>query len=215
MERVIAFIDGFNMYHSLANRKVGHLKWLNYWELANAFTQKKTQKLEAVYYFSAIVPWDTQKADRHKNYIKALQWAGVEVILGKFKRVTKECRADCRKKYVTYEEKETDVNIAVHIARLAMEDRFDTALVFSGDSDMIPAVKLVREIAPHKHIKAVIPYARSAEDMKKTCDSNAKIKQAHLERNQFPDPVVVNAEKNVVIQKPQEWQLEGIFPARS
>lgn len=205
MERVIAFIDGFNMYHSLIEARLNNRKWLDYAALAKAFTRVSDQDLTEVYYFSALVPWDQAKAARHKVYIKALQFSGVNVVLGKYKRVTRNCRGSCREKYATFEEKETDVNIAVFMLKLAMLDSYDAALLFSGDSDLVPAVKAVKAVAPHKHIKVVVPFDRSAVDLKNICDSSAKIKRHHLDRHQFPDPIVVNAAKGVTIPRPVEW----------
>lgn len=107
--------------------------------------------------------------------------------------------------FQTFEEKETDVNIAIHMLKLAAQDRYDMALLFSGDSDLIPAVNAVKEFAPHKKIKVVIPYERSAEDLKKACDEVSKIKKTHLERNQFPNPLVVDQAKGINLRKPAEW----------
>lgn len=43
-----------------------------------------------------------------------------------------------------FEEKETDVNVAVHMVAGALKNRYDTALVVSGDTDMVPAMRMVR-----------------------------------------------------------------------
>ena len=141
MEKVIAFIDGFNLYHSLRENGCNHLKWLNYCSLADAFVLKSKETLVKVIYFSALVSWDPNKEARHKLYIRALETQGVEVVLGKFKRVTKTCRADCKKQYQTFEEKETDINIAVRMMLEASKNTVDKILLFSGDSDMIAGGK--------------------------------------------------------------------------
>lgn len=205
MQRVIAFIDGFNMYHALVEARLNSCKWLNYRSLAEAFLVPSTQRLEHVYYFSAFVPWDPLKTNRHKVYIKALRHAGVEVVLGKFKKVTRNCLGSCRERFQTFEEKETDVNIALNLLKLAMQDMYDMALLFSSDSDLVGAVKTVKEVAPHKHIKVVIPYKRTCLDLKNICDSSAKIKHAHFARHQFPNLVQIGPHKGDVLQKPSEW----------
>lgn len=204
MARVVAFIDGFNMYHSI-DGKYNHLKWLNYNALANAFIAKSRERLAKVFYFSAYSRWNEEKKNRHMEYVRALEFTGVEAVLGKFKRVSKKCRAVCKKTYTTFEEKETDVNIAIYLLKLAFQDRYDKALIFSGDSDLIPAVKAVREIAPHKHIQVVIPVERPAEDLKKCCDSSAQVKIKHLASCQFPDPLVIDAARRIVIARPASW----------
>ena len=205
MERVMAFIDGFNMYHSLVEAKLSNRKWLNYSSLAKAFIKPAVQSLTDVYYFSAIVPWDKAKEDRHKLYIKALEFSGVEVVLGKFKRVTRKCRGRCKEEFSTFEEKETDVNIAVAMVTLAMHDRYDTALLFTGDSDLLPAVNVIKRVAPHKKVQVIVPFNRSSEDLRKHCDSSAKIKRHHLDRHQFPNPLVIDSAKGVTLIRPTQW----------
>lgn len=41
----------------------------------------------------------------------------------------------------SYEEKMTDVNIAVELLGDAQDDAFDTAIIISGDSDLTPPVR--------------------------------------------------------------------------
>ena len=142
MIRVTAFIDGFNFYHALQENASHSLKWINYHSLANAFVAKSRERLITVFYFTAIVPWDTHKAARHKLFIRAQEFCGVETVIGKFKEVTRRCRK-CRQQYMTFEEKETDVNIAVTMLLEAAKDTFDKALLFSGDSDMIAGIRAV------------------------------------------------------------------------
>lgn len=205
MQRVIAFIDGFNMYHSIVDAKLNNLKWINYYSLANAFIKKQTETVTSVYYFSALVPWEQDKTIRHKHYIRALEHAGVNVILGKFKAITRKCRGTCKERYSTYEEKETDVNIAVKMISLAMQDRFDKCLLFTGDSDLIAAVKEIKHIAPTKNVKAIIPFQRSSIDLVNNCHENARIRLHHIKNNQFPMRIVLDSSKNIYLDKPAEW----------
>ena len=41
MEKVIFFIDGFNLYHSFANKRFNKYKWIDLSELAKNFITKK------------------------------------------------------------------------------------------------------------------------------------------------------------------------------
>lgn len=36
-ERVICYIDGFNLYHAIRDLKQPYLKWVNLWTLASVF----------------------------------------------------------------------------------------------------------------------------------------------------------------------------------
>ncbi len=201
MIRIAAFIDGFNLYHSV--REVcPKLKWLNYFSLAEAFIAPSKEQLVDVFYFTAVIPWDAAKASRHKFFIRAQELYGVKVIYGKFKEVSRECRL-CHKQYKTYEEKETDVNIAVKMLLEAGRNTFDKILLFSGDSDMIAGVKALKDLAPHKHIKVITPMNRSPIDLRNHCHSSAKIKLRHLQNNQLPDTLTLPDGTNIF--KPMEW----------
>ena len=83
--KTIAFIDGFNLYHSLLTiHKDEKCKWLDLKSLCQSFL-KKSDNLIDIYYFTALAKWDEGKILRHKEYIKALETTDVKVIFGKFK----------------------------------------------------------------------------------------------------------------------------------
>jgi hypothetical protein len=50
MKRVKCFVDGFNLYHVVADLKINHLKWLNLRQLAQAFIRPTQEVLDAVIY---------------------------------------------------------------------------------------------------------------------------------------------------------------------
>jgi uncharacterized LabA/DUF88 family protein len=203
-DRVIAFVDGFNVYHALdGDPRYIKYKWLNLWSLAGTYVTKK-QKLKAVYYFSAFASWDNRKERRHKTYIRALESAGVRTVLGQFKRVTRKCRADCRKQYRTFEEKETDVNIALEIYRQAVRDNYDTAFIVSADSDLIPPIRMIRKEFPDKTFTAIIPIGGKAEAMKAATDRYFRIKVQHLAACQFPKTVKLR--KKATLKRPDSWR---------
>ena len=129
---------------------------------------------------------------------------GVKTVLGKFKRVTKKCRADCKKEYFTFEEKETDINIAVTMLLESSKRNIDKVLLFSGDSDMIAGVKALKEFAPSVHIHAIIPYKRTSIDLAQICHSYSRIKLKHLEHNQLPEKIDLGNGK--ILYRPEKWK---------
>ena len=139
MEKVIFFIDGFNLYHALANKRFYRYKWLDLSGLAKKFITKN-DKIEDIYYFTALATWSPDKVRRHKTFIKAQEINGIRIIYGEFKKRDKHCRI-CEKTYQTFEEKQTDVNIAIQLFKLAIQDKYDKALIISGDSDLIPSIE--------------------------------------------------------------------------
>lgn len=190
MERGAFFVDGFNLYHALqANPAYAKYKWLNLDALAKAF-MRTDQQVSRVYYFTAYATWDPGKMARHQALVRALESVGVEVIMGRFKYKERFC-TKCRTMYPTFEEKETDVNIAINLFRAAVMDIYDTAVIVSGDSDLIPSVKAVKATFPAKKVGVIVPIGRSAEDLKQNCHFRFKMKEKHLATCQFPDPVVL------------------------
>ena len=154
--RAIDYIDGFNLYHAIDDLGESHLKWLDLWSLSEKLIHPD-QTLVTVKYFTAYATWRPESYRRHQRYVAALEACGVTPIIGRFKRKTVRCHAKCRQTYITHEEKETDVNIGVHLVADALRDRFDRALVISADTDLNSAVILARSEAPGKRVDLVAP----------------------------------------------------------
>src|SRR3989339_1276121 len=143
MNRLIFLFDGFNVYHALQKHKKYHkYKWLDYAALAKAFA-KKTDEIVSINYFTAYWTWKQDSYIRHQDYIAALKTRGVKVILGKYKERNRLCK-NCNKEYIGHEEKQTDVNIAVYLIRGALLDEFDTAVLVTADSDLVPAIRALK-----------------------------------------------------------------------
>ena len=194
------------MYHSLLDAGMLCYKWLNYRSLADSFIDNENEIITKIYYFSAITPWDQEKARRHKIYIKALETENINIVLGKFKTTTCRCEADCQKKYKKYSEKQTDVNIAIHMMKTAFQDDIDKILLFSGDSDLIPAVNMIKKSYPTIIIKSIFPYKRFSKALKEESHEYSRIRTNHFELHQFPEKIIIKTSKRqYYIEKPSEW----------
>jgi len=63
----MAFVDGYNLYHGIVGLARGlpgkpettkhFLKWVNLWNLVQAFTKTSSEELVGVHYFSAYATW--------------------------------------------------------------------------------------------------------------------------------------------------------------
>lgn len=157
--RVCVYIDGFNLYHAIAELNDHRLKWLNMRSLAASYV-KPHEQLEKVYFFTAVLTWKADKQARHKNYMAAQRAVGVEVVESNFRRVRKFCFPHTRW-CKNYEEKQTDVAIAAAILADAANDRFQRAVLMTADSDQIPLVKTLREVYPDKRITLSAPPGRA------------------------------------------------------
>jgi len=205
MNRVVAFIDGFNLYHSIDRQKeLYSCRWLDLQKFVRCFATSKDQ-IKAVYYFSAYANWRPESAERHRHYVRALESSGVEIVLGQFKVKDKTC-PNCRKTFRTHEEKETDVNIAIKMFQAAADDLFDTAFLVSGDSDLLPAIRAIKQTFPHKRIHCIIPPGIGAESLKQASDIHQRIKPMHLLSSRFSDPLVISS---LTLNCPDKWKKKS------
>ena len=201
--RVIFFIDGFNLYHALeSNTKFHKYKWLNLRKLTNCYITKNDQ-VEDILYFTALASWSQNKVKRHKIFIRALELHDIKIIYGEFKRRDKHCPL-CNRNYKTFEEKQTDVNMAIQLFELAIKNKFDKAIIVSGDSDLIPSISAVRRTFPDKKIGIVIPIGRRAEALKQSTDFYMKMKEKHLISSIFDQEIRVD--EKIKLMCPPSWR---------
>jgi len=206
MKRVACFIDGFNMYHAIDNRFATCYKWCNYRALINGYLQDDEQ-LDRVLYFSAFARWDTGKVARHNMFIKALSHHGIEVIMGKFKKKKPFCKK-CSQRYTTHEEKESDVNIAIHMVSMAYEDDFDTALLVSGDSDFVSTIQFLKEKFDRKKFGVIVPgNLQFANDLRNVAHFSKHVDFEHIKTSRLPDEITL--EDGTLIKCPPEYLIPG------
>ena len=188
--RVACFVDGFNLYHAIDELGANHLKWVNLWSLTEHFLDLRTQKLVAVYYCSAYATWKPESYARHRQFVMAQQCQGVEPIMGSFKERWQACHR-CPNKWAAHEEKESDVNIAVQLVHHAYRDTYDNAILVTADSDIVPAVRLVRHEFPNKRVKILAPpkrrHSKELVDAAGGKGHCAAIKPIHLEWSLLPE----------------------------
>lgn len=200
VKRISFFIDGFNLYHSI-KENAKECKWLDLHSLCKKFILEG-ESIQDIFYFTALPTWNADKTNKHKIYIKALRTKFITPVYGKFKIVSKCCHL-CGKLYPTHEEKQSDVNIAMFLFAEAMKDSFDTAIIISGDSDLIPPIRMLQEHFPSKKIGVLIPYSRCATELKNIADFSSKIKKEHLIKSLFPKEIIL--EDNSKIKCPDNW----------
>ena len=99
---------------------------------------------------------------RQRTYLGALgaHCGVVEIILGRYQTKTMVCR-QCGNVWTSYEEKETDVNIAVSFVADAAAAASDIALIISADSDLCPAIRTARFLNPGRAKIAAFPPRRA------------------------------------------------------
>jgi len=204
MTRVAVFIDGFNLYHALLKFRDNRVKWLDLRALSEALITPRSEAITAIYYFSAIAHWLPEPASRHEQYIAALRARGIQIVLGHFKNKDRNCNS-CGARWIGHEEKETDVNIALFLLNSAYKDEYDKALLITRDSDLVPAVAMVRNEFPAKNITAVAPPLMGhSNDLIRVATAKRKITPAQVWRSLLP-AVVYDAFGNPVAYRPERY----------
>jgi len=102
-----------------------------------------------------------------------------------------------------FEEKETDVAIAVKMLELAHSGRTDCLVLMSGDTDLCPAVDGVHRMFPSLRQRIAFPYERYNKDLDRRADGRFRISPRLMAANQFSDPYVLKSGR--VVQKPPGW----------
>jgi uncharacterized LabA/DUF88 family protein len=201
MPRIVALVDGFNLYHSLAENPAYHpFKWLNIDKLLKTYFPVG---VERIFYFTSPTPWDADKVARHKILIRALESTGVEVVYGKFKDRHRTC-PKCKQTYKSREEKQTDVSIALTLFRMAYEKRFDEAVLLTGDSDQLPSFREVHKCFPGLRLGILLPIGREAAELKTESDFHIRIKARILAKCLFDDQVKLA--DGTILERPVEWK---------
>jgi len=202
--RINVYIDGFNLYHSALQHTHPDCRWLNLLELSKRLINPKTEEIQTVYYFSALVTWNPERAKKHLSYIHALRTVGVKDILGKFTIRDRKCPL-CKRCYQAHEEKKTDINIAVTLLTDAVEDKFDTALILSGDSDLAPVSSKLKQLCPNKKLGVVVSKGQFAVHLKQHADFFKTIKTKDLKHSLLPEQITYNGK---IITAPTGWLPE-------
>ena len=214
MARVAGFIDGFNVYHAIddqikSNGKLQfrRYKWIDYRTLCEQYLEA-SDHLGRVVWFTAYVKWKSAAAEamkaRHRVLARAMEERGVEVELGKFRPVTKKCLATCRQLFNTFEEKRTDVKIALWIYRLAALGEYDKAIIVSGDSDLLPALEMAHAEVPEISFVNVVPIGRTSQELSRpSFVVQRRMNEIDLKNSRLPD--VLQLRSGRALHCPQEW----------
>jgi len=205
VNRVIAYVDGFNLYFGLKSKGWRRYYWLDVRKLATNLLVND-QELTDTKYFTARVsatPGDPAKANRQNAYLEALKaHTSVQIIYGHYLAKTTRC-FNRSATWETHEEKMTDVNIAVELLTDAFDERFDTALIISGDSDLSRAVEVLRNRFPRKRVCIAFPPNRTSQRLKSIANSYFVIGRRKFSQSQLPSKVLTKS--GYTISCPASW----------
>lgn len=201
MERVVVYIDGFNLYFGILDAGYRNSKWLDLDLLVKNLLQPK-QDLQEIKYFTSRVSNNPDKQKRQSTYIEALETTGVKIFYGHYQRDTVECNR-CGNIWPKYNEKMTDVNIATQILIDAYQDKYDMAMLISGDSDLVPPIRAIHENFSNKRVFIAFPPKRHNNSVALVAKGSMIIGRKKLFESQFDNEV--NKKDGYILKKPTEW----------
>ena len=192
MDRVIAYVDGFNLYFGMKSKGWKRFYRLDIPQLLRKMLKPSQRLVETKYFTNRVSASaaDPDKPKRQNTYLEALQTLpGLSVFFGHYLQTSSICRT-CGTSRLVQSEKMTDVNIATQLLADAFLDRFDTAFLISGDSDLVPPVKLIGQVFPKKWITVAFPPGRYSKWLANEAKSTYHIGRDKIATSQFPDPVI-------------------------
>lgn len=200
-ERVIAYIDGFNLYFGIREAGFDNCRWLNIKNLVEKLL-KPHQELMSVKYFTSRVSNSPDKQKRQSTYIDALVSTGANIIYGNYQDGSQECKR-CGNIWRTAKEKMTDVNIATAIIVDAFKDEYDMAMLISGDSDLTPPIREVHTLFKNKRVFIAFPPKRHNSSMALMAKGSEIIGRKKLVDAQFDTEVT--SKTGYILKIPKEW----------
>jgi uncharacterized LabA/DUF88 family protein len=200
-ERVIAYVDGFNLYFGMREAGFDKCRWLNVKKLVESLMQSN-QELVGIKYFTSRVSNNPDKQKRQSTYIDALESVGIEIYYGNYQDNNLECKR-CGHVWKSAKEKMTDVNIATANIVDAFKERYDMAMLISGDSDLTPPIKEVHKIFKNTRVFVAFPPKRHNSSMTIVAKGSLTIGRKKLIDAQFDE--VVTSKTGYKLKRPNEW----------
>ena len=214
-DRVVCYVDGFNLYFGLRERGLRRYDWLNVRRLAETILRPNQALVETKYFtarISGAAPGDpprlatrlNTKRRRQSDFLEALETVpNLRIYEGHYLAKPVTCR-NCGASWRSHEEKMTDVNIATEMLVDALHDRFDTALLVSADSDLVPPVRALLQNFSGKRAVVAFPLGRHSGQLRQAASACFTIGRQKYKASQFPDQVV--KANGHVLRRPIAWQ---------
>jgi uncharacterized LabA/DUF88 family protein len=216
--RVGFFVDGFNLYHSVAafaeEASDESVKWLDLQGLARGILPliSPTASLASIHYFTAIPEHlylaDPGRLQRHRTYMRALTAHGSvrpAIILGRIAQQQVQVRiASGEITGSIWREKGTDVALAMALLREASKGDMDEAVIISGDADYLPAVKVFREMYPDVGLRFAFPRGRASKELLREAPNSFTLTSAAYLSHRLPESIRLPSGK--FLHCPAEWR---------
>jgi uncharacterized LabA/DUF88 family protein len=209
------YIDGFNFYYRTfrndrRKKKVpAAYKWLDLEKMAQILMPR--EQIDYVGYFTAPVDpqRSPQQARRQRAYLLALETLPtVDVVLGYFRWVhhkgtIHENGQGPSQTFWHWEEKGSDVNLAMRMVRDACQQRYDKFVLISNDSDLVEPVRMVVSEL-NRPVFQVSPDITTNKAFRGVASSCILLQPHRLKSCRLPNTIVTATGNTVTC--PQGWR---------
>jgi len=211
--------------HKIILKLLPHCRWLDVEALVHLLCKENDPQSDIVgiKYFTAPIkaglsPRGIDSVKAQSDYLRALEKpsSSLEIINGKYFIVpgnyyenSKPIDFTKKHKVLRPEEKQTDVNIALHMLSDAIDQRCQQQVLFSNDSDYAPILSMIKERDPTIRLGVVPPILSDkvarypSTELAHLSDwSRKSIEESLLNRCQLP-PKVPTRKRPIL--KPEHW----------
>lgn len=212
MSDLIVYVDGYNLFHGLRSQySDDRYQWLDLVSLSRLL--RKDDNLVKVNYYTAPLKGKPTAISRQQTYFGALQAVGgtkLKIHQARYQTKTVHCTR-CGARWHSYEEKETDVHMAVDLVADIATKSADSALIISGDSDLCPAILRAQQFNPAARIAMAFPPKRVSSKLKALLPHSLVIGDGRIKQAQLPEKITDAA--GIVYQRPEGWKRQAHTPA--
>ena len=207
--RTIIYVDWFNFYHRII--KTSGYRWLDISQLFNK-KLKTNHKIIKIKFFTSnllAIKGDNTERVKQRNYHNAIQSyiPNLEMYFGKFKKRTihipRNIKGYSRKnrEFTTFEEKGTDVNLAIEMLSDALLKNCECVVLVSNDSDFSG---VLRKIKTQSEIKVGLltpgKQTNVSNELIDFINFHRRITLKDLKSNRLPERI---PDTNII--KPPSW----------
>lgn len=212
-KKVVFYVDGFNFYFGLKEMSKSQPDWRKfYWiDIVKFFSRflQEDEELVVVNYFTAR-PKSSGKRIRQDmlmNCNKAISGNLLKLYYGKYQDKSMKCRADdgCGKEYMHWEEKQSDVSLAIKIVEDCHNKICDKVILVSGDSDFLPPLKLMKKYYPQIELAVFFPPCKYTSSIVNLGVNTLGLDRNKSRWNQALLPEIIELENGKKYRKPTEW----------
>jgi|GEM_PF-953639 len=180
VKKVNFIIDGMNVFHAVKDKFGINLLNIDLNKLVKHISRKDENILSIKFFVSPFVG-STNIAQIQREFIERnSKLSNVHLKLGVFRKRLINCQK-CANRVVHYQEKHTDINIALEISRSAIDTSIDKIYLITADDDFKPAIASFNQIAPNKKFVRVLPPGRFSDSSEGLIHLNKSI----IKKSQF------------------------------